>query len=124
MVVISTSDTRVVGVIVAVCIDISRPVHGGVLDVHLFDWKCSLDPSSCLVEYTKQLNMYKYILESNYIHTPFTVYGDTFTDISVKSMTLVSFHEGHDDCREYAIDDCAMNNVCITMNERKRNLSS
>ena len=94
MAVRSSTCLRLVGVIDAIFTDAiaTEPVYG-VLAVHLKDWKYSRDVASCLPDYTKQLNLYKYILESHYRGLPFTVGGIVYTRIHVATMELVLFHE-------------------------------
>jgi hypothetical protein len=90
----SASDIRLVGVVDALFLEI--PMDGcrtDTLVLHLKDWKYSHDVTACLTEYTLQLNMYKYILESHYTGISFCVGALAYTHIHIASMELVVFHE-------------------------------
>jgi hypothetical protein len=90
----SATDIRLVGVVDALFMDGSRETTpDDTLVLHLKDWKYSQDVSSCLSEYTLQLNMYKFILESHYTGMNFVVDGVTYMHISIATMELVVFHE-------------------------------
>ena len=104
MAVRSASDLRLVGIIDAL-FTASNPGDAGTLSVHLKDWKYSPDITSCMLEYTMQLNLYKYILESQYTGMSFYAYGIEYTRIRVVSMELVVFHETHPTYKIVSIPD-------------------
>jgi hypothetical protein len=117
MAVRSTSDIRLVGIIDALFINAVS--SDGTLSVHLKDWKYSPDISSCLSEYTLQLNLYKYILESQYTGITFYVDNVECNRIHVASMELVVFHETLPTCKIVNVPDIQMD-VLIQMQQRKK----
>jgi hypothetical protein len=113
----SSVDVRLVGVVDALFLDDNTV--GDTLILHMKDWKYSADVTSCLSEYTLQLNMYKYILESNYTDIPFTVEGVTYLHIHIASMELIVFHETFDTC--LIVDIADLQSVVYTqMVKRKK----
>jgi hypothetical protein len=86
MAVFSDLETRIVGVLDAVFVDVNG-MDSDVLVVHLRDWKYS--SQSPLV--TIQLNLYTYLLEEFYKDIVYQ--GKTYKRIQVQSMALVYFHE-------------------------------
>ena len=119
MAVRSSVDTRLVGVVDALFIDVGISPVGDTLFLHLKDWKYSTDVTSCLSEYTQQLNMYKYILESQYTGIPFNVDGVTYLNIHIASMELIVFHETLEKCLIVDIADI-QSVVCDLMEKRKK----
>jgi hypothetical protein len=92
----SCNESRVVGVVDALFVPVEyRGVPtDGVLHLHMKDWKYSDCVTSCLEEYSLQLNMYKYILETYYVvdqPNSFVFNGQHFTRICIDSMELVVF---------------------------------
>ena len=117
MAVRSASDIRLVGIIDALFVDTVS--SNGTLSVHMKDWKYSPDISSCLSEYTLQLNLYKYILESHYTGITFYVDNIAYNRIHVASMELVVFHETLPTCIIVNLPDI-QTTVRIQMQERKK----
>ena len=103
----SASDIRVVGVVDALFFDPLQPGLDGLLQLHMKDWKYSQYVSEHYMrEYTLQMNMYKYILESQYTGVdPFWVAGCVYTGLSIVSMELVVFHETCETYSIYAVAD-------------------
>jgi hypothetical protein len=121
----SASDLRVVGVVDALFMDVDvRSGHeaDGTLVLHLKDWKYSQNVVSCLDEYTQQLNMYKFILESQYAGMEFRVGGIPYTRIYVETMDLVVFHESLTTYLVYKIPD-VQSAICEQMKIRKNCLT-
>jgi hypothetical protein len=88
MPVFSDVETRIVGVIDAVFVDIdASTAEEDVFVLHLRDWKYSM---LCPVQ-TLQLNMYAHLLETYYREISYG--GKTYSRIRVDSMELVYFHE-------------------------------
>jgi hypothetical protein len=119
MAVRSSIEVRLVGVIDALFMNVgvSSPI-GDTLILHMKDWKYSTDVTSCLSEYTLQLNMYKYILESHYTGIPFQVYGVTYTNIHIASMELIVFHETLETCLIIDLPD--VQSVVYDMMEKRK----
>jgi hypothetical protein len=118
MAVRSASDIRLVGIIDALFID-AVSSGDGTLSVHMKDWKYSPDVSSCMAEYTLQLNLYKYILESHYAGITFYVDNVAYNRIHVASMELVVFHETLTTCNIVNVPDI-QTTVQVKMDERKK----
>jgi hypothetical protein len=74
-----------------------------ILEVYLKDWKYSSNVESCMELYHMQLNLYKFILESEYVG-PFLIGSRTYTGIQVMSMDLVVFHEDFKTCQIHVIN--------------------
>ena len=92
MVIRSSTDLRIVGVVDALFLVGAMP-EGPTLDLHLKDWKYSMDITNRKTDYELQLNMYKYILESHYRDLPFVCEGRTYTHIHIATMEMVVFHD-------------------------------
>jgi hypothetical protein len=116
----SSVGVRLVGVVDALFMDVQTSTAiDNTLVLHLKDWKYSSDVASCLSEYTLQLNMYKYILESHYTDLPFIVEGVTYLHIHIASMELVVFHETFETCLILDIEN-VQSVVYDQMNKRKK----
>lgn len=91
----SASDIRLVGVVDALFFDPRCVGKDGILFLHMKDWKYSSGVSAHYMrDYTLQMNMYKYILETQYTGgDSFCVDGCIYTGVSIVSMDLVMFHE-------------------------------
>jgi hypothetical protein len=90
----SSSEIRLVGIIDALFYETGTPTpNTGTLCLHLKDWKYSADVTPAMSEYTQQLNLYKYILESQYTGMTFYVDGLPYQHLRVATMELVVFHE-------------------------------
>ena len=99
----SSTALRIVGVVDALFMPATAPT-GSVFGVYLTDWKYSTDVRPCLDQYTLQLHLYKYILESTYGTLPFVVAGQSYTSLKVVAMEVVAFHESMASYRRVAID--------------------
>lgn len=100
----SSSDIRLVGVVDALFFDPLCVGKDGILLLYMKDWKYSPGISDHYMrEYTLQMNMYKYILETQYTGgDSFWVSGCLYTGVTVVSMELVVFHET---CDSYSVYD-------------------
>jgi hypothetical protein len=94
----SSADLRIVGVVDALFMRTGTDDDDdGTLRLYMKDWKYSRDISTHIHHYQFQLNMYKYILETQYVNSlPFYVGTRTYTNIQVQSMELVLFHEDNE----------------------------
>ena len=89
----SSADTRVVGVVDALFV--VGVEEDGTLVLDMVDWKYSADAAACVEDYSLQLNMYKYILETAYVGMPFNALGRPCSSIRIRTMSIVLFHESH-----------------------------
>jgi hypothetical protein len=92
MVVRSSTDLRMVGVVDALFL-VGALSEGPTLDLHLKDWKYSMDITNRKTDYELQLNIYKYILESHYRDVSFVCEGRVYTHLRIATMEMVVFHE-------------------------------
>jgi hypothetical protein len=116
----STSDLRLVGVVDALFVETNSGTSDGVMQLHMKDWKYSAGVSTYLHEYSLQMNIYKYILESTqYTNERFMVAGVMYTGIHIVSMELVVFHETSDTYAVYGIED-DQRAIETRMHERKK----
>jgi hypothetical protein len=99
----SSSELRLVGVVDMMFM---KPDMDGdsstILSLYLKDWKYSRDVESCMELYNMQLNLYKFILESEYMG-PFSIGTREYTGIHVVSMELIVFHEDFETCHIHHI---------------------
>lgn len=99
----SSPELRLIGVVDALFMDGDH--NDGTLKLHLKDWKYSSDITSYLSDYRLQLNLYKFILESQYTGIPFDVNGIVYTRVHVATMELVVFHETLPTYQIYSVPD-------------------
>jgi hypothetical protein len=118
----SCPDIRLVGVVDALFMD-GAPSPDEILVLHLKDWKYSKSISSCLEEYTHQLNLYKFILESYYTGIGFMVGNKLYNHIKIATMELVVFHETLSTYVIHSVPD-TQQTVCRQMVTRKKSIQN
>jgi len=123
MIIRSTTDHLVVGVVDALFVEEhpSMPTSE-TLFLHLKDWKCSPDVTTCYEEYVLQLNTYQFILESAYTGIPFQYSGQTYHHLRVLSRQLVLFHPDLPSYRLVEVRDIQPE-IRMRMHLRKKSLN-
>lgn len=102
----SCEETRIVGIVDALFMEMNNNDDDGVLNLHLKDWKVSADISTCIHAYCIQLGIYKYILEQFYqTDSGFTAWGKTYTSIKITTTELVVFHPSSNMYTIHSVDN-------------------
>jgi hypothetical protein len=100
----SNKDLRIVGVVDMMFMKIPEKNDvSTTLNIYLKDWKYSRNVKSCMELYKMQLNLYKFILESEYIGS-FWVGTREYTGIHIVSMDLIVFHEDFECCQIHTVE--------------------
>jgi hypothetical protein len=119
----SDTDLRLVGVVDMLFMkQQQQPSETTTLELYLKDWKYSRNIDSCKNWYDMQLNLYRFILESEYGNgDPFYVGTKKFTNLHIMSMELVVFHEDFPTCQIYPIE-CRDDMVTNVIEFRKKRM--